>query len=120
MSNIYTSIQLLLYNCCRGCVLHKSGKTIIFAHIVDKFIQQNKRVLVIAHRKELITQAREKIKTTTGVISGIIQSGVEQNLDCIIQIASIQTLVNREDSLKIDLLIFDEAHHTASQSYSKL
>lgn len=97
-----------------------AGKTIIFAHVVDKFIQQNKRVLVIAHRKELITQAHEKIKTTTGVVSGIIQSGFKQNLDCIIQIASIQTLVNIEDSLKIDLLIFDEAHHTASQSYIKI
>ena len=97
-----------------------AGKTIIFAHIVAKFIQQNKRVLVIAHRKELIAQAHEKIKTTTGVVSGIIQSGFKQNLDCIIQIASIQTLVNIKDSLKIDLLIFDEAHHTASQSYIKI
>lgn len=97
-----------------------AGKTIIFAQIINQFIQQNKRVLVIAHRKELILQAHEKIKTITGVTSGIIQSGFRQNLDCIVQVASIQTLINIENSLKVDLLIFDEAHHTASQSYIKI
>lgn len=97
-----------------------AGKTIIFAQIINKFIQQNKRVLVIAHRRELIAQAHGKIRNITGVTSGIIQSGFKQNLNCIVQVASIQTLINIKDSLDVDLLIFDEAHHTASQSYLKI
>ncbi len=97
-----------------------AGKTIVFTQIINKFIQQNKRVLVIAHRRELIAQAHEKIKSITGVSSGIILSGVKPNFSCIVQVASIQTLINIENNLKIDLLIFDEAHHTASQSYIKI
>ncbi|MGB5960361.1 MAG: DEAD/DEAH box helicase [Coleofasciculaceae cyanobacterium] len=97
-----------------------AGKTIIFAAIINEFFKQGKRSMIIAHRRELITQAADKIKTTTRIQPGIIQSGFEQNLASPIQVASIQTLIRREDHPKVDLLVFDEAHHTVSNSYKKI
>lgn len=97
-----------------------AGKTIIFAAITNEFLKQGKRVMIIAHRKELITQAADKIRSTTKIQPGIIQSGFEQNLGSYVQIASIQTLIRREYPVKVDLLVFDEAHHTVSNSYKKI
>ena len=40
-----------------------SGKTIVFANIIKKLFDHNEgcRVLILAHRQELITQARDKL-----------------------------------------------------------
>lgn len=97
-----------------------AGKTIIFAAIINEFLKQGKKSMIIAHRKELITQAADKIRSTTKIQPGIIQSGFEQNLGNYVQIASIQTLIRREYPVKVDLLVFDEAHHTVSNSYNKI
>lgn len=97
-----------------------AGKTIIFAAIINEFLKQGKKSMIIAHRKELITQAADKIRSTTKIKPGIIQSDFEQNLGSYVQIASIQTLIRREYPVKVDLLVFDEAHHTVSNSYKKI
>jgi superfamily II DNA or RNA helicase len=97
-----------------------AGKTIIVAAIINEFLKEGRRSMIIGHRKELITQAADKIRNITKIEPGIIQSGFEQNFDSYVQVASIQTLIRREDHGKVDLLVFDEAHHTVSNSYKKI
>ncbi|MGF1489783.1 MAG: DEAD/DEAH box helicase [Prochloraceae cyanobacterium] len=95
------------------------GKTIIFSYLVKKFLEQNIRTLVVAHKKELITQAYEKLTSISGLEAGYIKSGFKENRECLIQVASIQTLVRRKKPAA-GFLVIDEAHHSASKSYLDL
>jgi superfamily II DNA or RNA helicase len=51
------------------------GKTICFAHAVAKAIVQSKKVLILAHREELIKQAADKIAPIVGIEPGLIKAG---------------------------------------------
>jgi superfamily II DNA or RNA helicase len=98
-----------------------AGKTICFAHICNKFFHQSQKVLVIAHRMELITQAATKLEKIVGVPVGIIKAGIKPFPDRPIQVASIQTLIRRKQLPEnIGLVIFDEAHHVTASSYRQL
>ena len=94
-----------------------AGKTIIFTAVANEFIAMSEPVLVIAHRTELITQAALKLETVTNRPIGIIKSGIKPNRDCLIQVASIQTLIRRNPP-PASLVIFDEAHHCHSKTYA--
>ena len=94
-----------------------AGKTIIFTAVANEFVAQSEPVLVIAHRTELITQAASKLKAVTGLKVGTIKAGYKPEPDCLIQVASIQTLIRRNPP-PASLVIFDEAHHCHSKTYA--
>jgi superfamily II DNA or RNA helicase len=96
-----------------------SGKRIIFCYIAKDFVGRGERVLVIAHKIELITQAVEDLERFTGLKIGVVKHGVKPAPECLIQVASIQSLVNREFP-KASLVVVDEAHHCAAPSYSRV
>lgn len=96
------------------------GKTVIFAALAAKCVERGKPVLVIAHRKELISQAQEKLIAATGLEVGIIKAGCKPTPGALIQVASIQTLTRRKILPEARLVIIDEAHHSAANSYAKL
>jgi superfamily II DNA or RNA helicase len=75
-----------------------------------------KKVLILAHRKELIEQASERI----GVPHGIIMSGVTPDYEQRIQIASVMTMANRLDKFQPDFIIVDECHHAVAGSWEKI
>ena len=52
------------------------GKTIVFADVIKRF---QRRALVIAHREELIWQARNKIETVTGYKFQVEMGGYRAN-----------------------------------------
>jgi DNA repair protein RadD len=101
-----------------------SGKTVIASAIIAGC---TRRVLVVAHRREIINQTSEKL-TARGVSHGIIQAGDEKKLRPIaaVQVASIQTLharAIRSTTMLMplaDLLIIDEAHHACAMTYKKV
>jgi DNA repair protein RadD len=101
-----------------------SGKTVIASAIIAG---STRRVLVVAHRREIINQTSEKL-TARGVSHGIIQAGDEKKLRPIaaVQVASIQTLharAIRSTTMLMpvaDLLIIDEAHHACAMTYKKV
>jgi superfamily II DNA or RNA helicase len=94
------------------------GKTICAGSVTDACIKKNYQVLFLAHRKELIVQAHDKIGRFTGVDGSIIKSGYKPNLHSPLQVASVQTLVKRLNlPLNPKLIIIDEAHHCVSKSY---
>lgn len=103
-----------------------AGKTICFArHIADAYAAGMRgKVLVVAHRDELIAQAADKIRSVLPDASIGIVKGERNELAADILICSIQTLARpkRRAALSRDvgLVIIDEAHHSAARSYRTL
>jgi DNA repair protein RadD len=98
-----------------------AGKTVIASAIIRN---STRRVLVVAHRREIVNQTSDKL-TAFDVQHGIIQAGDEDKLRpmAAVQVASIQTLharAIRSASMQMplaDLLIIDEAHHACAATY---
>ena len=97
------------------------GKTICFSHLIQIFIANEKTVLVLAHREELILQAAAKITAMTGIEPGIIKAGYKADYDRAVQVASVQSLVRRlKHCPQPDLIVIDEAHHSTANSYRSI
>lgn len=102
------------------------GKTIVFAGVTEECVRQGDRVLILAHRTELLDQAADKIHKTTGLKCSVEKA--EES--CLKQwyrvtVGSVQTLM-REKRLKkfptdyFKTIVVDEAHHCISDSYQKV
>ncbi len=107
-----------------------TGKTRLFTSIISDVkawsILNNKeaKILIIAHRVELIEQISESLDRYK-VAHGIIAGGKARHLSHAVQVASIQTIthhtnINVAQSLDADFVIIDEAHHSMARSYLKL
>lgn len=94
--------------------------TVMFNEIIRRCVNKKYRVLVLAHREELLTQAQNKLWKSHKIIGGIIMSGYKGDYSLPVQIASVQTLVNRQMPKNIQVIIIDEAHHTTAQTYRKI
>jgi superfamily II DNA or RNA helicase len=98
-----------------------SGKTIIAARIIKNTVDQGRRVLIFAHRREIVQQTSDKL-LAEGVEHGIIQAGFPPHLHFPVQVATIQTLAARTRSKRLelppaDLIIVDEGHHAPAKTY---
>ena len=97
------------------------GKTVIFCILMMRATNRRRRACIVVHRQELMRQAAAKLRQV-GVEPGLIQAGsrvVPPNAICV---ASVQTLVNRLDQYRgaFDFLVFDEAHHAASGTWTTI
>lgn len=96
------------------------GKTVLFVDIIKKFILKKKRVMLLAHREELINQAWSHLYKNQ-ILAGIIKADVTPNFNALCQVASIQTVIRRKNIPVPDLIIIDEVHHCQDDnSYGKL
>lgn len=102
------------------------GKTIVFAKVTEDCVRRGKRVLVLAHRGELLQQAADKIYQSTGL--GCAVEKAEESCKGSwfrVVVGSVQTLM-REKRLGqfpadyFQTIIVDEAHHCISDSYQKV
>lgn len=97
-----------------------AGKTIMTGWMIRETIKNGKRAIFFVHRRELIEQTAATF-AQLGIPYGIIASGVKPDYDAPVQIASVQTLVNRLlDVKKPDLLVCDECHHILADSYQRV
>lgn len=98
-----------------------AGKTVIFSYIAQSAAERGKRVLIVAHRDQLIKQASRKLNDY-GARHGIIMAGYTPDHNARIQVASVQTLARRLDKITFepDLIVIDEAHLSAAASYKKV
>ncbi len=102
------------------------GKTICFAKVAERALKDGGNALVLAHREELLTQARDKIGTVTGLTCAF-EKGESTALGSFdpITCASVQTLM-RDSRLRrfspnyYNTIIVDEAHHALSDSYQNI
>lgn len=99
-----------------------AGKTVCFSNLIAQLDETALpgRVLVIAHREELIQQAADKIRAVLPERTvGIVKAGRDEHYADIV-VASVQTLAvekRRRRIRDVDLIIVDECHHAAAQSY---
>lgn len=98
-----------------------TGKTIVFSLLAQDLIRDGARVLILAHRDELIRQAVDKLAQATG-LSAAVEKADEYAGDCLerVIVGSVQTLVNpaRRDRIFAPThIIVDEAHHAVGDSY---
>jgi superfamily II DNA or RNA helicase len=102
-----------------------AGKTVIAATLIQRAPRLH-HVLWLAHRTELIGQAREHL-TRLGLRCGVrCGKYIEQHPDHVDeeathQIGSVQT-IHRQGPLAVvpDLIVFDEAHHSMADSYQDI
>ena len=99
-----------------------SGKTLIFTALIKQYLAAGKRVVVIAHSREIITQTSMKL-SAHDIDHGIILAGLAVQIEHSLQVCSIQTLwarAMRTDKMPLppaDLLVIDEAHHCPATTY---
>ena len=102
-----------------------SGKTVIAGAIIAEAAAEGRRILFLAHRRELIQQAGRKLYAG-GVDHGIIQAGFSRRPGAPVQVASVQTLHARAirsaamDLPPADMVVVDEAHHVRARTYQRL
>lgn len=102
------------------------GKTIVFAKIVEDCVREGERVLILAHRGELLDQAADKLGQATS-LKCAVEKAEESCLGSWyrVVVGSVQTLM-REKRLRqfspryFDTIIIDEAHHCISDSYQRV
>ena len=88
------------------------GKTVVFNSIAA---QRTGQTLILAHRDELIEQARDKYAAMFGIRPGKIKAETEDIQP--VTVGSVQTMSRRDYSGLFDTVIVDEAHHAVSPSY---
>lgn len=123
----WNAVDNILYQMPTG-----TGKTRLFTSIIRDISvwglrrNINYRILIIAHRSELIEQSSrslDKYHIRHGILAGTMKD--KRDLTQAIQVASIQTITHPSnrcllEDLQFDFIIIDEAHHAVANSYQKL
>jgi superfamily II DNA or RNA helicase len=99
------------------------GKTIVFSKVIEDRVRLGERVLVLAHRGELLDQAADKLGKSTG-LKCATEKAEQTSIGSWyrVVVGSVQTM-QREKRLKqfakdfFDTIIVDEAHHCISDGY---
>ncbi len=103
-----------------------TGKTVVFASIAKNQVNQGHRVLIMAHRGELLTQAADKLRSATGLDS-VLEKAESTSLGSFIPVTvgSVQSLAQEKRLAKFPCdyfqdIVVDEAHHCLSDSYQRV
>ena len=113
-------VMRVLYTLCTG-----AGKTTTFSELIKIYVAQGKRVLVLAHRVELITQAYKRIKAHCHLDEWEIGTEIAEykaTRHSLVIVGSVQTVKSssRMPGWSPDVIITDECHHASSASYLKV
>lgn len=113
--------QRLLLVLPTGC-----GKTIVFSKVVEARVRQGSRVLILAHRGELLDQAADKLLQATGLRCAV-EKAEESCLGSWyrVTVGSVQSLMRpkrlgRFPGDYFDTIVIDEAHHCLSEGYQRV
>ncbi len=103
-----------------------TGKTVVFSKVTEDMVRNGDRVLIMAHRGELLDQAADKLEKITGLTSAIEKA--EET--CIgkwnrVTVGSVQSLQRPQRLEKFpdnyfSTIIVDEAHHCITDGYRRI
>lgn len=103
-----------------------TGKTIVFASVAADQVRAGDRVLILAHRGELLEQAADKLRRSTGLVSAVEKA----EATCLdswfrVVVGSVQTLqrtarLERFPRDYFGTIIIDEAHHAITDGYRRI
>lgn len=100
-----------------------TGKTIVFSKVIEDRVREGKRVLVLAHRGELLDQAADKLQQATGLVTAR-EKAEETSVGswARVVVGSVQSMAQAKRLAKFnpnhfDVIIVDEAHHILSATY---
>ena len=103
-----------------------TGKTVVFAHF-PSVLKMKKRLLVLAHREELLQQAHDKFRAIDPELKvEIEQAGARASADAKVVVASVATLARGGTRLAqlppddFSIIVVDEAHHAVAPSYRRI
>ena len=103
-----------------------TGKTIVFAKITEDCVRGGDQVLILAHRGELLDQASDKVRKSTGLECGVERAELTATDDYYpVTVGSVQTLMREKRITQyppdyFGTIVIDEAHHVLSSSYQKV
>jgi len=106
------------------------GKTIIFSKVIEEQVRKGERVLVLAHRGELLDQAADKLAASTG-LKCATEKAERSCLDDDDQrwyrvvVGSVQSMMRpqRLERFPADYfgtIVVDEAHHVLADGYQRI
>lgn len=99
------------------------GKTVIFAHLIERAHRDGRRALVMVHREELAEQAKAKIHSVAPHLTVGIVKAERNEIDADVIVASVQTLASparREQIEGIGIVIVDECHHAVARTWMEV
>ena len=102
------------------------GKTVVLAKVAEDQVKRGGRVLIMAHRGELLDQAADKVKQVTGIECAYEKAGVSSLGSWMpITVGSVQSLCQEKRLQQFSpdyyaAVIVDEAHHCLSDSYQRV
>ena len=103
-----------------------TGKTIVFASVAADQVRAGHRVLILAHRGELLEQAADKLQRSTGLVSAVEKADATcLNTWFRVVVGSVQTLqrtarLERFPRDYFGTIIIDEAHHAITDGYRRI
>ena len=102
------------------------GKTVVFSSVTENQVNKGHRVLIMAHRGELLDQAADKLKEASGLDS-VLEKAESSCLDSFlpVTVGSVQSLAQEKRPARFPNnyfqdIIVDEAHHCLSDSYKRV
>lgn len=103
-----------------------TGKTVVFSKVVEDRVREGDRVLIMAHRGELLSQAADKLRKMTGLTCAIEKA----DESCIgkwdrVVVGSVQSLqrpqrLDRFPDDYFSTIVVDEAHHAITDGYKRV
>ena len=100
-----------------------AGKTIMLSALVGERYKEGKKILVMQHRDELVDQNKSKFERINPYITTSIVNGTVKNWDGNTIFSMVQTISrerNLRDRPKFDMIVVDESHHAAADTYLKV
>lgn len=102
------------------------GKTVVFSSVTENQVNKGHRVLIMAHRGELLDQAADKLKEASGLDS-VLEKAESTSLGSFlpVTVGSVQSLAQEKRLARFPNdyfqdIIVDEAHHCLSDSYKRV
>lgn len=92
-----------------------AGKTATAAQLIAWAVARGRACAFVVHRREIVLDTHRRL-AAAGVPCGVVMAG-ERVAQAPVQVCSVQTLAAREHHPRADLVIWDEAHHVAADTY---